>query len=138
LEARIAEDEMYARGAIRESGAEWDRCYEYDELTCIVAIDNDSASVTKNADGLACALDKSTAKFIARFDPARILAECAAKRALLELYVESEGADRFRYGDPYQMDGEANAYYAVLEVLAAPYSDHEDYNEEWKSNAEES
>lgn len=52
-------------------------------------------------------------KHVARHDPARVLAECRAKRRL----VEELGA--FRRG-------------AALRLLAMPYADHPDYRQEWK------
>jgi Family of unknown function (DUF6221) len=52
----------------------------------------------------------------ARWDPARVLAECDAKRRIVELY-----------------GGWADAVEEhVLELLALPYADHPDYQESWK------
>ena len=48
------------------------------------------------------------------FDPARVLAECVAKRRIVETFV------MWQYGD------------TILSYLATPYSDHPDYREEWK------
>jgi hypothetical protein len=50
---------------------------------------------------------------IARWDPARVLAECAAKRRIVEMYAG-------QHGQPY-----------VLHFLALPYADHPDYRQEW-------
>ena len=49
---------------------------------------------------------------IARHDPARVLAECEAKRQLIE-----------RVGNPD---------WAGFRILATPYTDHPDYRQEWK------
>ncbi|WP_309073250.1 DUF6221 family protein [Paenarthrobacter sp.] len=46
----------------------------------------------------------------ARFTPARVLAECAAKRALMELYEDE---------------------WELHIQLASVYSDHPDYQQEW-------
>lgn len=69
--------------------------------------------------------------------PARVLAEVAAKRAILEYAAEATGLDaqvdgEFRIGprdtatDPYIGD-------LILRALAQPYSDHEDFREEWRA-----
>jgi hypothetical protein len=93
-----------------------------------------------------------------RFDPARVLAECEAKRAIVELHRPAPSAS-FHHGsntgsvaawaavtDPEE-DLEADAAcetcgefseYAVpwpcqtLRLLALPYADHPDYDEEWR------
>ena len=49
---------------------------------------------------------------IAHHDPARVLAECEAKRQLIE-----------RVGNPN---------WAGFNILALPYADHPDYQQEWK------
>ena len=49
-------------------------------------------------------------------DPARVLAECEAKRRIVEHEIDSTGL--------------SDGYYARL--LATPYADHPDYNPEWK------
>jgi hypothetical protein len=46
--------------------------------------------------------------------PARVLAECAAKRRIVEMYAG-------QHGQPY-----------VLHFLALPYADHPDYQREWE------
>lgn len=80
LEARIAEDETVARDAIAngEGALDW-------------ADDGDPTDI-----------------HIARHDPARVLAECAAKRAVIV------------YSPP-----------KTLQHLAAIYADHPDYQQEW-------
>jgi hypothetical protein len=59
---------------------------------------------------------------IARHDPARVLREVAAKRALVD-FLDPQGAP----------DGEGR-YVAerALLLLALPYSGHSEYREEWK------
>lgn len=55
--------------------------------------------------------------------PARVLAECQAKRALIKA-VE---------GDPFDALGAEAAYeQLVLQQLALPYADRDGYREEWK------
>ena len=61
--------------------------------------------------------------------PARVLADVAAKRRIVEAFTE----ERWRIGDltPRRavttFEGRA-----VLTLLAQPYSDHPDFNEEWR------
>lgn len=51
---------------------------------------------------------------VAKWNPARVLAECEAKRRIIDLVVG------------------AYAGYAVLPVLALPYATRPGYREEWK------
>lgn len=67
---------------------------------------------------------------IVRHDPARVLAECAAKRAIVELCARHlygelgvpkiKDSEWMRWGDP------------ILFALAAVYADHPDYQQEWR------
>jgi hypothetical protein len=52
------------------------------------------------------------------FDPARVLAECEAKRRIVE---RTAGLNRYRLKD--QM---------TLQDLALPYADHPDFQPEWR------
>ena len=54
--------------------------------------------------------------------PARVLAECEAKRRIVELV--GGGSSIHRPGDCQDCD--------VMRLLALPYADHPDYREEWK------
>ena len=53
-------------------------------------------------------------------DPARVMAECAAKRGIIE--------------EPFADDwtGSQDKWTNVLEWLALPYSWHKDYSEDWR------
>jgi len=159
LLARIAEDEAVAREASRapwtvgaldiprgvsvncnmqDGGASWD---------FVAAWDFDGPDA-ENA--------TTDAEHIARHDPARVLAECEAKRRIVELHTKLQ-----EYQDeccsvlvgPFKfVDGPLEAgtdslgeltirkAFATQEVygcetmmyLAAVYSDHPDYREEWR------
>jgi hypothetical protein len=52
----------------------------------------------------------------------RVLAECAAKRAIVEYAQE---CDRMLGAEPVIADH-------FLRILAVPYADHPDYREEWR------
>lgn len=60
---------------------------------------------------------------IGRHDPARVLRECAAKRKLVEFYGGM--AEKWPNND-YMM------WRLVLGTLAAVYSDHPDFDPEWR------
>lgn len=76
------------------------------------------------------------AAYIARHDPARALAEVEAKRRLLDLYerIRAENPANRRSFDwehaPWR-DRVAVAAHAVR-LIAAVYSDHPNYDEEWR------
>ena len=70
-------------------------------------------------------------------NPARVLAECAAKRAIIK-QAEEASSDRYGVINEYCVgDKERAEAYAtdpgklILEALAAVYSDHPDYQQEW-------
>jgi hypothetical protein len=129
LEARIGEDEAVARAAT-------DGPWRYDQRK-VNAIDR-SESVFAGLSGVSATTVASTgpaddtpsmndARHIARHDPFRVLAECAAKRAIL--------ADRKRIDRSAGMDywhaGYSDANYDALRSLAAVYATHPDYRQEW-------
>jgi hypothetical protein len=55
--------------------------------------------------------------------PARVLAECEAKRRIVDLFPKAA----------QDGDGWNEAGIQVLEALALPYADHPDYREEWRA-----
>jgi hypothetical protein len=64
---------------------------------------------------------------IARWDPARVLAECQAKLRIVERLTELARAE----GD--ETYGAASvALTDTLRLLALPYADHPDYQPEWR------
>jgi hypothetical protein len=63
--------------------------------------------------------------------PARILAECEAKRRVVELYLEARRSYEWDRNDT-GFAAEAWAYEAVVKQLALPHADHPDYREEWR------
>ena len=67
--------------------------------------------------------------------PARILAECAAKRAIVELHKQSGirwvGFPRADKQESYCVHDNHSSPCETLRALAAIYADHEDYQQEW-------
>ncbi|MCV2487827.1 DUF6221 family protein [Geodermatophilus sp. YIM 151500] len=117
LLARIAEDDRVAADAAEDSGRkDW--------------------STDPRGTGAA---DRRTAEHVARHDPARVHAECAAKRHLV-LACRDVRPDMHFLGrrpsgmadfplsprDPHQLAA------LTLALLALPYADHRDYRPEWR------
>lgn len=77
--------------------------------------------------------DEAMANHIARHDPARVLADVAAKRKLVEFwslaYRNPKDAARFSGADWDRVRGGGQW---TLKLLALPYADHPDYHENWK------
>ena len=76
---------------------------------------------------------------IKRRNPARVLAECEAKRRIVESLVDAEDAvTKYDSDDPnnppayWQEWGNLHALRLAAELLALPYADHPDYREEWR------
>src|SRR5690242_7414081 len=66
----------------------------------------------------------------------RVLAECEAKQRIVESYRESEGDDDGTM-EPTStvvayVQGEAAGLGEAIVLLAASYSDHPDYRDEWR------
>lgn len=103
LLARIAEDEAVAReyASLTRTEARWKLDVEFDrEWGEPVAID---------------------------IDPARVLAECEAKRQIVgECQEAIQESEVMPYG------GSSGLGLAVLQSLAAVYADHPDYDEAWR------
>lgn len=139
LEARISEDEAIARAAINpvrpgiqwvwkhvgeEEGPVWLRTVEEFPTTSGVG------DLPAFPLGYEAVIDRAPAMpHVARWDPARVLAECAAKRAIIALH-EAAGVDCRTCGTA----GEHGVDYPceTLRALALPDADHPDYREEWR------
>lgn len=145
LLARFAEDEAIARAAVIpawEGGqrsqpelAEWTYAdgaeVEYVQTPEMLAEPYPQRLyVTCDGEGLTPAVEESVGPHIARHDPARVLAECEAKRRIVTLHDAALRAEL--------ANGDASAYGAdlmhsdVLRLLALLYADHPDYRDEWR------
>lgn len=68
---------------------------------------------------------------VLNWKPARVLAEVAAKRAILQTYDEArEFYDRHQRAPA----GELHGLHQAIEFLAQPYADHPDFDPAWKLN----
>jgi hypothetical protein len=137
LLARIAEDEAVALGLEHTKAhvGPWD----VGGLTKPESVNIGTYWPVRDADGAAVGWTalSSDAWHIARHDPARVLAECEAKRRIVESADEATGLDlqvdsEFRVGrrdtakEPYLGD-------VILRALASVYANHPDFREEWRA-----
>ncbi|MFI9194123.1 DUF6221 family protein [Streptomyces californicus] len=129
LRARLAEDEAAARrvrGSWRQIG----------ETGVVVASDGGSAEECANGNW------GGIAEHIVRHDPVRILADVEAKRRLIARggpFCTSECDDPdneprnpdTNWATPLEHHLDCDAHVAAG-VLAVPYADHPDYQEDWR------
>ncbi|HEY8664630.1 MAG TPA: DUF6221 family protein [Propionibacteriaceae bacterium] len=112
---QIAEDEAVARGVLTQR---WDAISFHDEA-------------------------RDDVPHIVRWSPARVLAECAAKRALVELHSDGGQSDGYTgagYGGVDHACLECGSFgeYGVawpcstLRALAQPYRDRPGWRDEWE------
>lgn len=128
LLARIAEDEEDARSAMASMegrGEQWEcRSGTYADHVQRVGPHLRDRQIAEAVFG---------ARHIARHDPARVLAECEAKRAIAELHEDLLDEDQ---GGNLRSDGcyscDAPWPCSTLRALALPYADHPDYDEDWR------
>lgn len=113
LRARLDEDEQLARDL---DGARWQRQtlvgdeYNFGEVVEVGGGPVASCGVEFNEDG------EIRAAHIARHDPARVLAEVAAKRRLSELLAGGESLTGRRVGEEYRL-----GILDALRLLSEPY-----------------
>lgn len=155
LLARVAEDEAAARAAIdpERPGTHWqwvtnetDTVVEHGDLR--EAMNHQDVSLrtveefpTKSGVGDLPAflvspveeMEPGAGEHIARHDPARVLAECAAKRAIIELHFECRWASVPSGCSVCRTLSSIPDTYPCRTVshLATVYADHPDYRQEW-------
>ena len=132
LNARLDEDEAAARVAANVAGPDWTwktGVTDDDEVTDYVT-SPDGTVLLDTLGGI-----ESEAPHVARYDPARALREVEAGRKLIWRYrVTLEDCERYR-NDPVK---NALALFirdtlaTVIRDRAAVWSDHPDYQAEWK------
>lgn len=115
LLARIAEDEKLAEAAVISRYGERHK-ERWDYTSYVMSMDRDSTAAQD--------------EFITEFWPPRVLAECAAKRAIVERW-EDWPADAGWRGDAADA-GHLQAVDHAARAIAAVYADHPDYQPEWK------
>lgn len=127
LLARIAEDEQGARDAAADQGTWVTNTPKYH--SGYVDAGKLSIVVDRGSEDREIPAAEVKAAHIARWDPARVLAECEAKRKAVAEYgavVESGGADPDNCDSCIQSTARA-----MLRALAEVYREHPDYRPEW-------
>lgn len=142
LLARIVEDEAVARAAVGTAAFQTQTgrwvfehvSGEFGTIPIVFAV-ADGGGKTQAALLETAWEREERGAHIARWDPARVLTECEAKRRIVELHTRAtqdghvcpstrgEGTLWSFGGDP-ACD--------TLRLLALPYADHPDYRQEWK------
>jgi hypothetical protein len=121
LLARITEDEWMVRDA---------SCHGADWRAVIDDQDEGYPSQVLEGDG-SVLVDKDycndRAPHIARWSPARVQVECAAKRRIIEAHPVE-----FWYGVGYCETCPSDWPCPTMRALASVYSDHPDFNPAWK------
>lgn len=113
LLARIAEDEAVARDATALAEVPWRATYGRQVETAhdgyLVTPEDEHSRSDDPTDAVS--------EHIARHDPARVLAECEAKREIVRVYLSN----------PMSWQSEV-----AVRALAAVHADHPDYDESWR------
>lgn len=135
LLARIAEDEAVAEAA----SAQDDRW-----------VQSLSGSVVRTPTSyvaIAICQEQEETSHIARHDPERVLAECEAKRLIVARHRGEYSCETCADEEEMCEDSEGYATWyrssvwapcPTLRLLALPYADHPDYQQEWAVNHEAS
>lgn len=119
LLARIAEDGADARAVVDADYASYSASWS-----------QPWSGEVDTGDGLIAAVgDRNVAAHIARWDPARVLAECEAKRRIV-----AECDSTFHMNTPPASTNSEAVWVAeaVLQLLARPYASHPDFNPAWR------
>lgn len=127
LLARIAEDEAAAGGAFRDinDGSTPDKGKRWWNAGDVVLTVEDNERIVEQAPAIG---DDAVASHIARHDPARVLAECKAKRRIVEaVQYLSRLPSHMCMPDVESAMGLERA----MQAMAAVYADHPDYRSEW-------
>lgn len=122
VKARLDEDEAAANAGARRVGMPWRAEPQADTPGGLVI---DELGLVGSTGG------RYAAEHIARHDPARVLREIAAKRAIVDAYQQGRDllADNRQSWDLVR--AAVGAQRVVVHQLAAIWSDHPDYRQEW-------
>jgi len=141
LLARITEDEDEAKAAEHKNGSKWTVDPFEDGGARI------NGTVDRGANPRAYSGDRElwddetalgmwldTAMHVVRWDPARVLAECETKRAIIELWQQTDADDRVAFNEveAEKRVSRQTTLWSVLKLLALPFAGHPDYREEWR------
>ncbi|MET7458502.1 DUF6221 family protein [Streptomyces sp. NPDC005574] len=126
-------DAARATTAAEELGADWD----YDDGYVVTRREGDMV-----ATGSQDFLEAERGRFIAEHDPARVLRDIEAKRALLhEHRIDGWRCSTCANEETFDDDADGNREWSrggkdfpcpTLRLIAAPYADRPGYREEWR------
>ena len=132
LGARLAEDEAMAQSAALTDPPPWS-IESTDDTTDTPIRDRNGDWLCLSPDGgVRGGHERAAAGHIARWDPSRVLAEVAAKREIVRLFVEAAVlVSRSHEDSDIHLAIHLTAE-AACQCLAAVYSGHPDYDEAWR------
>ena len=127
LRARLNEDEQTARLAANDArgmGIAYDEPVHWRNSDGNLYLDGGYGSGIA-VGGYGCQIGDEVVNHIARHDPARVLTDIAARRAIIDLHVDRAECTRCEWFDDelYPCD--------TLKLLATVYASHPDYRKEW-------
>lgn len=128
LAARLDEDEAAVRAVTAAR--------RYDEWDAVGAAgDDEAADLTWHVVGITAMKPepgaKAIAHHIARHDPARVLRDVMAQRAIVDAYAVTDGDVELHLGNFPRKHGEWDGLGLAVRQLATVYSDHPHYQQEW-------
>ena len=127
LRAQLDEDERLARAAqIDELVWQSGPGVSYDTQGWVRAVSNDDSWMICETH------TRAQSDHIARHDPARVLAEVEAKRAILDLHDSDGGHECVGPADAWGTATIHAQTCPTLRLLAQPYADRHGYREEWR------
>lgn len=128
LLARIAEDEAVARAAFQQVQGRAVGGWYWEGAGDAVFLDDSLTPVACGA--WKQPMHQPSARHMVRWDPKRVLAECLAKRRIVE---SAQRAIRARDGSgrPPLERGAASGLGLAVTLLSIAYADHPDYREEY-------
>src|SRR4051812_5406867 len=103
----------------------------------LARVDEDEATAADKHDMYACDYERVYrlgSRVCECTQPARVLAECEAKRAIVALLLTSDAFVSQAIGDVQEAAARQGRSVARIacEALATVYADHPDYDEEWR------
>ena len=130
LRARLDEDERVARAAVERGMSVWE-AHEQGRVAMVSLPDGDALIYDEGSP------NDDQARHIARWDPARVLAEVQAKRRIVdEVAPEMETIEWVR-DQEFAASSDPTEYQSrkLLGLLATSYADHPDYDPAWMVEA---
>lgn len=125
LLARIDDDEQMAREA---TPGPWRAAEMYPECFYVQA-DSDRNVASESSYGN---IEPADVGHIVRWNPARILAGCKAKRGIIKLHARDHECSTYDHHGEVDSCTWVIDVCSTLQLLALPYADHPDYRQEWR------